>query len=75
MLISNPWKKLQKTHKKKVINEKVTEKLNLFFFFLLCAKVLAYNYFWVDHWIYIHFSTDSNSALNFAFYDTRIEFL
>jgi hypothetical protein len=32
----------------------------------------AYNFFWV---IFCTFSTDSNSASNFAFYDTYIEFL
>jgi hypothetical protein len=48
MLISNPWKKLQKIHAKKVISEKVTENLSFM---------------------------DSNSALNFAFYDTQTEFL
>jgi hypothetical protein len=39
--------KVEKTHAKKVVNEKVTEKLS-FGLFLLCATISACNFFLTD---------------------------
>jgi hypothetical protein len=57
--------------RKKIINEKVTEKWS-FWFLLYCAKVFGLQLFWV---IFGTFSTNSNSASNFGFHDTGIKFL
>ncbi len=70
MLISNPLKKLHKTHAK-ITNEKVKEKLS-FLLLLLCKKVYRQQFF--EGNFFVLFSTDSISACNFAFHDTQIEF-
>jgi hypothetical protein len=56
---------------KKVIREKVTDKL-IFCDYYCVQKFSAYNFFWVNFSAF--FSTESNSVLNFAFYDTHREF-
>jgi hypothetical protein len=56
-------KVVKKTLSKIVINEKVTEKWSFFTFITQCKS------------LFCTFSTHSNSASNFAFYDIRIEFL
>jgi hypothetical protein len=68
MLVSNPLKKFQKNACEKVISE-----MEFFTFFLLCAKICDL-YLLLGELLCI-FSTDSNSASNFAFYDTHIAFL
>ncbi len=55
------------THVKKVISEKVTEKLSFFYFFSV------YNFVWENFSVF--FSQDSNSASQCAFYDTGVTFL
>jgi hypothetical protein len=44
MLISNPLKKLQKTHVKKLA---INSDKNRDFDFYYCEQFLAYNFFWV----------------------------
>ncbi len=72
MIVSNPLKKLQKTHAKKIINEKVTEKWS----FTFITKKYVQKFWAVTFFgCYSTFLTDSDSASNFAFYDTHIKFL
>ncbi len=71
MLILNLLKKLQKIYAKKLSTEQL-EKNGLLVLLLQCAKVLHLKLFCVKFFHF--FSTDLNSALNFAFYDTRINF-
>jgi hypothetical protein len=66
MLIS---KKMQKNHAKKVLSEEVTEKWS--FWIITECKIFLPITFLGE--FFALFSTDSNSALNFAFYDTYIE--
>jgi hypothetical protein len=64
------WRSWKKSHPKKVINEKVTEKLSFFFTFLYSTVCESFS---GD--FFALFSTDTNSASNVAFYDTQMEVL
>jgi hypothetical protein len=61
--VSNPLKKLQKTKKR--------QKNGVLDFYYCVKKFSAYNFLGE---LLALFSTDSNSALNFAFYDTHKNF-
>ena len=56
---SNPLKKLQKIHPKKLW-PKNQEKMDFFNFYYYSSKFLAYNFFWEN--FFQTFSTDLNSA-------------
>jgi hypothetical protein len=62
MLISNPSKKLQKTHAKKFTNEKVTEIWSFFYFNYCVQKFLSYKCF---GWTFELFVTGFELSIEF----------
>ncbi len=71
LLILNPLKQLQWNSCKKVF-KKMRQKSGVVFYFYSCVKKsLADNFFGVSFLLF--FTTDSNLASSFAFYDTHIK--
>jgi hypothetical protein len=67
MLILNPFNKLQKNLYKKGINKKATEKRIFYFYYCVQKPITFFGA------LFVFFSTDLNSASNFALYDPHID--